>query len=101
MIEEVEISKYLDEFFDSSRLKIKEAALSWRNIIDIIQQAYTHIIRESSEEERYLITVYLHSKHWRLNNQWRGQPDNSVPLCKFKIVVSLFISLEIDCFHSQ
>ena len=32
--------------------------------------------------------------------QWRRQPDNSVPLCKFKIII-IFISLEIDCFHSQ
>ena len=33
-------------------------------------------------------------------HQWRSQPDNLVPLCNFK-VLSLFISLEIDCFHSQ
>ena len=32
--------------------------------------------------------------------QWRSQPDNLVPLCKFQII-SLFISLEIDCFYSQ
>ncbi len=31
--------------------------------------------------------------------QWRSQPDNLVMLCKFEIIiVSLFISLEIDCF---
>ena len=30
----------------------------------------------------------------------RNQPDNIVPLCKFQIL-SLFISLQIDCFHSQ
>ena len=34
------------------------------------------------------------------DKQWRSQPDNLVPLCKFK-VLSLFISLEIYCFHSQ
>jgi hypothetical protein len=34
--------------------------------------------------------------------QWCSQPDNLVPLCKFKIIIIIhFISLEIDCFHSQ
>ena len=32
--------------------------------------------------------------------QWRSQPDNLVPLCKFQSII-IFISLEIDCFHSQ
>jgi hypothetical protein len=32
--------------------------------------------------------------------QLRSQPDNLVPLCKFEII-TLLISLEIDCFHSQ
>ena len=38
------------------------------------------------------------------NQQWRSQPDSLVPLCKFQVIfklLSLFISLEINCFHSQ
>ena len=34
------------------------------------------------------------------DEQWRSQPDNLVPLCKFQSI-TIFISLEIDCFHSQ
>ena len=34
--------------------------------------------------------------------QWQSQPDFSLLLCKFQllvIIISLFISLEIDCFY--
>ena len=35
-------------------------------------------------------------------SQWRSQPDFLLLLCKFQLlvmIISLFISLEIDCFH--
>ena len=41
--------------------------------------------------------------NWYVCVQWRSQrsqPDNLVPLCKFQFI-TLCISLEIDCFHSQ
>ena len=33
-------------------------------------------------------------------NQWRSQPDNLVPLCKFQSIIIIH-SVETDCFHSQ
>ena len=40
----------------------------------------------------------------RVRTQWRMQPDNLFPLCKFQVIFKLsllFISLEFDCFRSQ
>jgi uncharacterized protein YqjF (DUF2071 family) len=43
---------------------------------------------------------YVYSKHTRL--QWRSQPADLVPLCKFQIIImkNSFL-IEIDCFHRQ
>ena len=33
--------------------------------------------------------------------QWRSQPDNLVPLCKFQIIIIIHFFRNYNCFHSQ
>ena len=76
----------------SMSLVLEEESL--KTLKNIVKECESHLGRPLTKRLFY----------GEYGNQWRSQPDSLVPLCKFQVIfklLSLFISLEINCFHSQ
>ena len=71
-----------------------------KNTSTRIQLRYIHDLKFDVSTFKGIILKQLIQGIAFKDYQWRSQPDNLVPLCKLQSI-TIFISLEIDCFHSQ
>jgi hypothetical protein len=53
-------------------------------IFEILRNIYIDVIYYRHYVDRIFI---IHRLYIRCYTQWRSQPDNFVPLCKFKIII--------------